>query len=275
MSKTIGNMTLKATPVGNDAIAIADSEDSDKTKKVLLSSISGGGSNVHIIENVTEVSDSSGLIYTGTAADVTAYEDNHLYVFYIPTSYSTKHDRYININSLGVKRLWFNNDNNFDDTQGYPKLAISTANVIVIYRSITQAFHLVDTTNTSIKENIWCSYLHCGASSIIDGSDATEFATIKQKVGHYSYSSYAVNFRYSSHSVWIFDVPVTALTILHIDCGPMWEKEIQFTTDSTFTMTATELVGKWIGVNTTATFDPNTTYVVKIKNGYGYIYKVA
>lgn len=44
MSKTIGNMTLKATPVGTDAVAIADSEDSDKTKKVLLSSIAGGGS---------------------------------------------------------------------------------------------------------------------------------------------------------------------------------------------------------------------------------------
>lgn len=43
MSKTIGNMTLKASPVGTDMVAIADSEDSDKTKKVLISAISGGG----------------------------------------------------------------------------------------------------------------------------------------------------------------------------------------------------------------------------------------
>jgi len=39
MSKPIGDLTLKAAPVGTDAVAIADSEDSDKTKKVLLSAL--------------------------------------------------------------------------------------------------------------------------------------------------------------------------------------------------------------------------------------------
>ena len=52
-----------------------------------------------------------------------------------------------------------------------------------------------------------------------------------------------------------------------------YDTEIQFTTAATFTFTATGLASKWIGV-TTPSFEPNTAYVIAIKNGYAVLGKV-
>ena len=288
MSKTIGNMTLKPTPVGTDAVAIADSEDSNKTKKVLLSSISGGGSNVHIIENITKSYLSGATVYNGTCSDVTAYEDGHIYIYRVKDTYDTNYTRYININNIGNAKLFFNNSSHFQDDR-YPTMAIYNCMVLAIYMinpdySNKTGFYLLDTSNASIKANIWCDYIHFGYDSKCNGpNSSSQQATIRQYVSTISGSSVSIdftdNYNLYKHGCIKCSDPLTSLTLTKLDDGwgseSVWEKEIQFTTDSTFTMTATDLVGKWIGVNTTATFDPNTTYVVKIKNGYGYIYKVA
>ena len=52
-----------------------------------------------------------------------------------------------------------------------------------------------------------------------------------------------------------------------------YETEIQFTTGSTFTFTATGLANRWIGINAPS-FDANTTYIIAIKNGYAVLGKV-
>ena len=51
------------------------------------------------------------------------------------------------------------------------------------------------------------------------------------------------------------------------------EIEIQFTADTTFTFTDGGYTGKWLGVSSPS-FDPNTSYVIAIKNGYAVSQKV-
>lgn len=286
MSKKISQLTLKNSLASTDVIPILDSEDSYENKKVLASSISSG-CNVHIIENITKTNISGGTIYNGTCADVTSYEEGHIYVYKSPSSYDSQITRYLNINNIGNARLWFNSITEFNDTS-FPTRAIYDSMVVVIYRDgdeYTKGFYLLDTTNNSIKDYIWCRYINFGYNSKCSSTQGNgNLATIRQYVVTLSGASISIDYTASSnydlyrHSCIICSDPLSSLTLTHLSdssgAEPMWEKEIQFTTDSTFTMTATDLVGKWIGVNTTATFDPNTSYVIKIKNGYGYVYKV-
>ena len=59
--------------------------------------------------------------------------------------------------------------------------------------------------------------------------------------------------------------PLTSLTITGTPTVATMETEIQFTTDATFSFTATGLEGKWVGG--TPTFEVNKSYVITIKNG--------
>lgn len=59
--------------------------------------------------------------------------------------------------------------------------------------------------------------------------------------------------------------PLTSLTFTGNISSGTYETEIQFTTDSTFTLVEGNLAGNWVGG--TPTFSPNTRYVIAIKNG--------
>jgi hypothetical protein len=73
--------------------------------------------------------------------------------------------------------------------------------------------------------------------------------------------------------LWTCTQPLTSLTVNAPSFTSTWETEIHFTTDSTFafTLTGTEL--KWLG-DAAPTFEPNTSYVIAVKNGYGVCSKV-
>ena len=75
-----------------------------------------------------------------------------------------------------------------------------------------------------------------------------------------------------ANKLYTFATALTALTISSIPAGT-YETEIQFTTDATFTFTATPLANKWIGVDS-PTFDASTSYIISIKNGYAVLGKV-
>lgn len=76
----------------------------------------------------------------------------------------------------------------------------------------------------------------------------------------------------ASNTVYKYSNALTSLTITSIP-SDTYEVELQFTTDSSFTFTATPLANKWIGV-ASPTFDANTSYVIAIKNGYAVLGKV-
>ena len=77
-------------------------------------------------------------------------------------------------------------------------------------------------------------------------------------------SSTTATLELAANKLYTFATALTALTISSIPVGT-YETEIQFTTDATFTFTATGLQGKWIGG--APTFEPNKSYVIAIKNG--------
>ena len=76
----------------------------------------------------------------------------------------------------------------------------------------------------------------------------------------------------AANTIYTFATALTELTISALASGTS-ENEIQFTTGSSFTFTAADLVGKWLGV-AAPTFDASTSYVIAIKNGYAACSKV-
>lgn len=166
MSKTIGDLTLKAAPVGADMIAIADSQDSDRTKKILVSAIA--------------VSATAPLDMTNSVLSI--------------SQASTNSDGYLSSTD------W----NTFDgkaDPQDFGSYATVTPTIPI---------------------------------------------TISNRVKN------CVN-------------AISSLTLTGNPPSDTYEQVIKFTTDSTFTFTATGLQGKWIGG--APTFEPNKSYVIAIKNG--------
>lgn len=80
------------------------------------------------------------------------------------------------------------------------------------------------------------------------------------------------------NQLYIYTQPLTSLTLSNSypDSNTSqyrYETEIQFTTDSTFTFTATGLANKWLGVSAPS-FDASTSYVIVVKNGYAVCSKV-
>lgn len=69
----------------------------------------------------------------------------------------------------------------------------------------------------------------------------------------------------NSNRVRKYTSPLSSLTLNGNPTSDTYEQEFRFTTGSTFTFTASGLVGKWIGG--TPTFEPNKTYIIAIKNG--------
>ncbi len=277
MSKPIGDLTLKAAPVGADMIAIADSQDSNKTKKILVSAISGGGgggaSNVHIVENVTY---SSG-VYSGTSADVTQYQDGHLYIFNSPNSNISDDSRSLNINSLGAKTLDYHK---VASDFFYKKEAIQAQSVsIVCYNSITDKFYLVATDRTIAQNYGLFDYLYTSTNSFI------QYEPIKQVRTNAAGTTPEIIINTSStvggvrvHRIYRCNSVLSSLSIrlpnvLGDQDVSTWETEIHFTTGATFTYSETGNPLTWIGVNA-PTFDPNTSYVIAIKNAYAVLGKV-
>lgn len=251
MSKTIGNMTLKATPVGTDMVAIADSEDSDKTKKVLLSALSGGGSSdyYHELKNVSYVSTSADpLVITATCDNLTSYTTG-IYVLELPSNISSAKSSGIrlNINNLGEKNCrtlaYY-----FDQTSKAPANMLLTGGVyVLIYNTITsdEVFHIIHAPTIPITQ------------SMVSSNQATPSYNL-DALGKASSNNLHKRFKFGS--------PLSSLTLSNSPIPDQgFEQEFQFTTDSTFTFTAAGLVGKWIGG--TPTFAPNTSYVISIKNG--------
>ena len=246
MSKTIGNMTLKAAPVGTDMVAIADSEDSDKTKKVLLSALSGGGSfeYYHELKNVNMTfngGDFRTSFITADCDDLTAYTPG-IYVLKSPTynSVSSGYGVNLNINNLGNQVCTvLNGIHDVSYSNPLPSYYFQTDG-IYIYVYYNHVFYNIYSPTVGIKQEIYSS---------TNTTPAINIAEITQV-----------------HRCNIFTNPLGSLTL---NGNPIsmqgFEQEFQFTTGSTFTFTASGLVGKWIGG--APTFDSNKSYVIAIKNG--------
>lgn len=270
MSKPIGDLTLKAAPVGADMLAIADSEDSDKTKKILLSAISGGGGGsdkIHIVENVTF----SNPTYSGTASGVTQYEDGHFYLVQFPniSSVSTVSTiRSININNLGDVDLDFNYQSNWYSNRK-SILPTTPETSILLYRSTPNTFYFVTSTTIDIKTISRTQTGYVDTDLLIGNDYVNQYGvnvTSTTPTIYIPNSSPAIY-----HIVHYCTNPLTSLT-LNVSNKSRWETEIDFTTDSTFTFTLTGSL-KWLG-DAAPTFDPNTSYVIAVKNGYGVCSKV-
>ena len=85
-------------------------------------------------------------------------------------------------------------------------------------------------------------------------------------------SSTTATLALASNTLYTFATALTALTISSIPTGT-YETEIQFTTGSSFTFTATDFANRWIGIDS-PTFEANKTYIIAIKNGYAVLGKV-
>ena len=94
-----------------------------------------------------------------------------------------------------------------------------------------------------------------------------------QTVGNYGGTTPTITISNVSNQLRKYTNPLTSLTLSGNPPTSTYELEIQFTTDSGFTLTATGLEGKWLGVNA-PTFEDNKSYVIIIKNGYGVCAKV-
>lgn len=251
MSRTIGNMILKAAPVGTDMVAIADSEDSDKTKKVLLSALSGGGDAkyYHELKNVTmtfNVGNNQMSRITADCDGLTTYEEG-IYVLKATATNSSGESGYgvsLNINNLGYKQCRLLSD------------YIKVQNAPLPSWYFQNGYIYIFLYEGGIFYNIYCPYY-----------------SFKQSVDYRTSSSVTVDLHgYDPYghptfnSVVFCSDPLTSLTVTNSPIQNQgFEQEIQFTTDSTFTFTAAGLVGKWIGG--TPTFEPNKSYVIAIKNG--------
>lgn len=80
------------------------------------------------------------------------------------------------------------------------------------------------------------------------------------------------------NQLYIYTQPLTSLTLTNSypDSNTSqyrYETEIQFTTGSSFTFTATGLANKWLGI-TSPSFDASSSYVIVVKNGYAVCSKV-
>lgn len=267
MSRTIGNMTLKATPVGTDMVAIADSEDLDKTKKVLLSALSGGSDMIHVLDDTVTWSNPT---YSATGAGITQYEDGHFYLIKFPSiSGVINEGRNLNINNLGGKSLDFNYSNQWLTNRRYI-LPTTPETSIVLYRSSTDRFYFITSTSKDCVE--------AGYYGSVEANDVIVRGDYVYQLSRNIDSStptitIAINGTDHYHVVYYCSLPLTSLTINVSAASSRWETEIDFTTDSTFTLTITGSNLKWLG-DAAPTFDPNTSYVIAIKNGYGVCSKV-
>ena len=80
------------------------------------------------------------------------------------------------------------------------------------------------------------------------------------------------------NQLYIYTQPLTSLTLSNSypDSNTSqyrYETEIQFTTDASFTFTATGLATKWLGIDAPS-FEASTAYVIVVKNGYAVCSKV-
>lgn len=273
MSKPIGDLTLKAVPAGADMIAIADSQDSNKTKKILVSAISGGGGGgsdmIHIVENVTF----SNPTYSGTASGVTQYEDGHFYLVQFPNISSVttvSESRSFNINNLGNVELDFNYDSTWSNDRKYV-LPNTPETSILLYRSTPNKFYFVTSTSVDIDSIVRASSIYAATYMILGKEYVDQYGVNITTATPTIYipGGSSVN-RY--HMNWVCTQPLTSLTI-EATGASRWETEIDFTTDSTFTFTLNGTKLKWLG-DAAPTFEPNTSYVIAVKNGYGVCSKV-
>lgn len=268
MSRTIGNMTLKATPVGTDMVAIADSEDLDKTKKVLLSALSGGGSNmIHVLDDTVTWSNPT---YSATCTGITQYEDGHFYLIRFPSISGTiSSNRKLNINNLGDKNLSYNYFSGWlNDSISQSNLLPETPETcVLLYRSSTNTFYLIDSTS-----NIYKSSMYLYEGHLYRAYYGRDMVPQELSTQYNSTLTVTLSSSTSFHKFYNCTVALTSLTI-KANAKSSWETEIDFTTDSTFSLTVTGSNLKWLG-DAAPTFDPNTSYVIAIKNGYGVCSKV-
>ena len=78
-------------------------------------------------------------------------------------------------------------------------------------------------------------------------------------------SSTTANISVAENTVYTFTQPLTSLTLSSV-ANSLLESEIDFTTGTSFSFTATPLTNKWI--NNTPTWIANTHYIISIKNDY-------
>lgn len=274
MSKPIGDLTLKAAPAGADMIAIADSQDSNKTKKILVSAISGGGGGgsdmIHVLDDTVTWSDPT---YSATGTGITQYEDGHFYLIKFPTISGTISDaRNVNINNIGNVPLEYNDQSDWYNgfTSKANVLPKTQHTSILLYRSATNRFYLIDSDYSTYKNQMLCrSFVASSKMSL--GPYCTSVEQIMYNEPSTT-PSITISGSAGYHRGAICLNPITALTI-NANNSSSWETEIHFTTDSTFSLTISGTKLKWLG-DAAPTFDPNTSYVIAIKNGYGVCSKV-
>lgn len=279
MSKTIGNMTLKAVPVGTDMVAIADSEDLDKTKKVLLSAISGGG--VANLTDLTVTGTYSGGILTFTASETFTPVDGDLYKFKAPVGNTTNATDFNLVIGGTTYPIYF-----VLTTPALSNAGVIQAGTVLIlsYSSADSGFYVVFNSLADAKFQVVGGTLLRSSYTILpDVSNVRSLGSTSSRwSGMYATQAYlgssgarayqeVINnitttpvIAVTNHQLTVFTNPLESLTITAIPTTTI-ECEYHFTTASTFTFSAPPLVGKWIGG--TPTFGPNKSYTIVIKNG--------
>lgn len=250
MSKKISEFTLKNSVSPNDVLAILDSESGYENKKILASAISGGSGDYqyyHELKNVQMTFTYGAYQVSRITAEcdgLTVYEDG-IYVLKSPATNSgySGYGVTLNINNLGARTCILLNGTSSGGASSNPlesNYFTSGGCYIFVFNSSNNTFYNVYSQTLPLRQ-------HIDTSS--DPSPNINLSLLNEIHRCYKYTS-----------------PLNSLTLnLTPPINQGFETEFQFTTGSTFTFSATDLVGKWIGG--VPTFEPNKSYVIAIKNG--------
>lgn len=267
-SKKISQLPAKATLDPNDVIPILDSADDYVNKKVLASSIASAG-NVHLV-TITNY-DSATYTFTGTSPDVAQYEESHLYIFKVSSGYQFYQNQgNITINSLPTYPI-------VGDSGSMPSYSLRPGGYAMLLFT-NNSFRMVCALTDKIVAKDVGRFQDVYANKVYSPTyynDSFGYTKLNQvsETSTETAPTYYIQGDSGSNKHIKYTNPLASLTLTGNPRNQPGELEFQFTTGSTFAFTAATLVGKWIGI-AAPTFDPNTSYVICIKNGYAVLGKV-
>lgn len=269
-SKKISQLPAKATLDPNDVIPILDSAEDYVNKKVLASSIASAG-NVHLV-TITNY-DLATYTFTGTSPDVAQYEESHLYIFRVPDVYPFGQNQgNLTINSLPTRLI-------YGDGGSMPPYSLKPGGyAMLLFNAEHNRFRMVCTLSDDIVAKHVGRFMTFFADTVYANTyyaDMVGYTRLDQvsETSTETTPTYDIQRDSSSNKHITYTNPLVSLTLTGYPRNQPGELEFQFTTGSTFAFTAANLVGKWIGI-AAPTFDPNTLYIICIKNGYAVLGKV-
>ena len=280
--KKISQLTEKETLVENDIITILDSEDNNTNKKAKISAIP-------IVNNLKELTVTgtftSGVL-TFTASETFTPVDGDLYKFKAPIGNTTNATAFNLIIGETTYPIYF-----VVSSYAIASVNLITAGdiIILVYNSTDSCFYVTYNSTASAGFQRVGDTLIRSAYSILPDAQDKNLGSVSSRWGAvYStqtyasgvplYQGYATNTSTTpsvgttTNQVTVFTNPLESLTITAIPTSTI-ECEYQFTAGENFTLTATPLENKWLGVDE-PTFTEGESYVIKIKNGYAISYKV-